>query len=102
MCRYNEFHSLQEKLKKNFPDIGLKLPPKRILGNNFDPEFIKNRREGLHDFVMNLVKVHWGNTVAIHTLHDNVQTCTHTHTHTQHVHMYTCTHTHKHMSTHNT
>ena len=55
--RYNEFHDFNEKLKKRFPDAGLKLPGKRILGNNFDPEFIKQRREGLHDFVSRLMKV---------------------------------------------
>ena len=57
--RYNEFHALQEKLKKKFPDANLKLPGKRILGNNFDPDFIKTRRHGLHDFILNLVKVRW-------------------------------------------
>ena len=55
--RYNEFHDLHEKIKKLFPEANLKLPGKRFLGNNFDPEFIRARREGLHDFVMNLVKV---------------------------------------------
>jgi len=57
LTRYNEFHDLHEKIKKQFPEANLKLPGKRFLGNNFDPEFIRARREGLHDFVMNLVKV---------------------------------------------
>ncbi|KAM7451879.1 Serine/threonine-protein kinase Sgk1 [Porites harrisoni] len=47
--RYNEFHQLCDKLKRMFPDLRLKLPSKRLLGNNFDPEFIKVRREGLND-----------------------------------------------------
>lgn len=55
--RYNEFHTLQEKLKKRFPDTALKLPGKRILGNNFDPQFIQQRREGLHSFIFNLIQV---------------------------------------------
>ena len=55
--RYNEFHDLHEKIKKVFPEANLKLPGKWFLGNNFDPEFIRARREGLHNFVMNLVKV---------------------------------------------
>lgn len=55
--RYNEFHDLNEKLKKRFPDGNPKLPGKRILGNNFDPDFIKQRREGLHDFICKMMKV---------------------------------------------
>ena len=55
--RYNEFHTLQEKLKKKFSDVPLKLPGKRILGNNFDPQFIQQRREGLHGFILGLLKV---------------------------------------------
>ena len=56
-CRYNEFHDLHEKIKKQYPEASLKLPGKRIWGNNFDPEFIRARREGLHDFVMKLIQV---------------------------------------------
>ena len=56
-CRYNEFHELHEKIKKQYPEASLKLPGKRIWGNNFDPEFIRARREGLHDFVMKLIQV---------------------------------------------
>ena len=55
--RYNEFHTLQDKLKKTYPDVSLKLPGKRILGNNFDPQFIQQRREGLHGFILGLLKV---------------------------------------------
>ena len=49
--RYNDFYQLYEKLKREFPDAGLKLPGKRLLGNNFDPEFIKARQEGLNEFI---------------------------------------------------
>lgn len=52
--RYQEFSALYDKLKKRFPDAHLKLPGKKFFGN-FDPDFIKNRREGLHDFVQKLV-----------------------------------------------
>ena len=55
--RYNEFHALQDKLKKHFPELGLKLPGKRFLGNNFDPSFIRQRMEGLHEFVLQLLRV---------------------------------------------
>jgi len=48
--RYNEFSALYEKLKKQFPDANLKLPGKRLFGN-FDSSFIKQRRDGLHNFV---------------------------------------------------
>lgn len=48
--RYNEFNTLYEKLKKQFPDANLKLPGKRLFGN-FDSSFIKQRRDGLHNFV---------------------------------------------------
>lgn len=52
--RYNEFHSLYDKLKKLHPDLGLKLPGKKLFGN-FDPDFIRQRREGLHDFIQKIV-----------------------------------------------
>ncbi|KAK0069704.1 serine/threonine-protein kinase Sgk1-like isoform X2 [Biomphalaria pfeifferi] len=52
--RYNEFHSLYEKIKKLFPEANLKLPGKKIFGN-LDPEFIQHRREGLDEFIRKLV-----------------------------------------------
>ena len=52
--RYNEFHSLHEKIKKLFPDANLRLPGKRIFGN-LDPEFIQQRRDGLDEFIQKLV-----------------------------------------------
>ncbi|RXM98306.1 Serine/threonine-protein kinase Sgk3 [Acipenser ruthenus] len=53
--RYAEFDKLYNALKKQFPNINLKLPAKRIFGDNFDPEFIKQRRSGLNEFIQNLV-----------------------------------------------
>ncbi|MBN3286227.1 SGK3 kinase, partial [Polyodon spathula] len=53
--RYAEFDKLYNTLKKQFPNINLKLPAKRIFGDNFDPEFIKQRRTGLHEFIQRLV-----------------------------------------------
>lgn len=53
--RYNEFHKLYDMIKKKYPDAGLKLPAKKLFGNNFDPEFIKQRREGLHDFIQKII-----------------------------------------------
>ncbi|XP_062589666.1 serine/threonine-protein kinase Sgk1-like isoform X2 [Saccostrea cucullata] len=52
--RYNEFHSLYEKLKKLFPEASLRLPGKKIFGN-LDPDFIQQRREGLDIFIQELV-----------------------------------------------
>lgn len=52
--RYNEFHSLYDKMKKLFPDAQLKLPGKKLFGN-LDPDFIRHRREGLHDFIQKLI-----------------------------------------------
>ncbi|XP_013404642.1 serine/threonine-protein kinase Sgk1 [Lingula anatina] len=53
--RYAEFNALYDKLKKIFPKAGLKLPGKKIFGNNLAPDFVKQRREGLHSFVQKLV-----------------------------------------------
>uniref|UniRef100_A0A8C6RRK5 Protein kinase domain-containing protein n=1 Tax=Nannospalax galili TaxID=1026970 RepID=A0A8C6RRK5_NANGA len=41
-------------LKKQFPAMALKIPAKRIFGDNFDPDFIKQRRAGLNEFIQNL------------------------------------------------
>jgi hypothetical protein len=38
-----------------FPNESLKLPPKRLLGNNFDPEFLEARRLGLHAYVRTIL-----------------------------------------------
>lgn len=53
--RYAEFDRLYNTLKKQFPALNLKIPAKRIFGDNFDPEFIKHRRAGLHEFIQKIV-----------------------------------------------
>uniref|UniRef100_A0A8C9SV26 Serine/threonine-protein kinase Sgk1 n=1 Tax=Scleropages formosus TaxID=113540 RepID=A0A8C9SV26_SCLFO len=53
--RYAEFDKLYNTLRKQFPALNLKIPAKRIFGDNFDPEFIKQRRTGLHEFIQKLV-----------------------------------------------
>lgn len=52
--RYNEFHQLYDKLKKTFPHAKLRLPGKKIFGN-MEPGFIKERRDGLHNFIQKLL-----------------------------------------------
>ena len=42
------------QMKKLFPEAHLKLPGKKLFGN-LDPDFIRHRREGLHDFVQKLI-----------------------------------------------
>lgn len=65
-CRYNEFSELHDKLKKKFFEANsLKLPGKRFLGNNFAPEFIRSRKERLHEFVLQMAKVR--NRVNLHS-----------------------------------
>ncbi|NXU51050.1 SGK3 kinase, partial [Turnix velox] len=59
--RYAEFDKLYNTLKKQFPTMNLKIPAKRIFGDNFDPGkllpyFIKQRRAGLNEFIQNLVR----------------------------------------------
>ncbi|KAJ8387651.1 hypothetical protein AAFF_G00152010 [Aldrovandia affinis] len=53
--RYTEFDKLHYTLRKQFPSLNLKIPAKRIFGDNFDPEFIKQRRTGLHEFIQRIV-----------------------------------------------
>jgi len=43
------------QLKKHFPNITWRLPSKRFFGNNFDPEFIRQRRDGLNEFINTIV-----------------------------------------------
>ncbi|KAM9307852.1 serine/threonine-protein kinase Sgk3 [Gastrophryne carolinensis] len=56
--RYAEFDKLYNALKKQFPAMNLKIPAKRIFGDNFDPEFIQQRRAGLNEFIQNLLQQH--------------------------------------------
>uniref|UniRef100_A0A8C5GPJ4 Serum/glucocorticoid regulated kinase family member 3 n=1 Tax=Gouania willdenowi TaxID=441366 RepID=A0A8C5GPJ4_GOUWI len=53
--RYAEFDKLYNILRKQFPAMNLKIPAKRIFGDNFEPEFIKQRRAGLHEFIKRIV-----------------------------------------------
>ncbi|KAF3703566.1 Serine/threonine-protein kinase Sgk3 [Channa argus] len=53
--RYAEFDKLYNTLRKQFSSMNLKIPAKRIFGDNFDPEFIKQRRAGLHEFIKRIV-----------------------------------------------
>ncbi|VVC40619.1 Hypothetical protein CINCED_3A022383 [Cinara cedri] len=53
--RYNEFYKLSAVLKKQAPDLNLKIPGKKLFCNNMDPSFIASRREGLDQFVHRLM-----------------------------------------------
>ncbi|EDQ89836.1 uncharacterized protein MONBRDRAFT_32206 [Monosiga brevicollis MX1] len=52
--RYSEFRELYEQLKEAFPREKFKFPSKRFIGN-FDPDFIKTRKRGLHEFIQRVV-----------------------------------------------
>ncbi|XP_069477236.1 serine/threonine-protein kinase Sgk3 [Ambystoma mexicanum] len=54
--RYAEFDKLYNTLRKQFPNTNLKIPPKRIFGDNFDPDFLQQRRAGLNEFIQNLLQ----------------------------------------------
>ena len=51
--RYNDFVQFYESLKKHYDEKIPKLPGKRLLKNNFDPDFIKARKEALDEFIRN-------------------------------------------------
>lgn len=38
------------------PNLQLKLPGKKLFGNNLDPQFVAQRREGLNAFVQQLMQ----------------------------------------------
>ncbi|RWS25002.1 Serine/threonine-protein kinase Sgk3-like protein, partial [Leptotrombidium deliense] len=52
--RYNEFRELVSNLKRIYPTFVLKLPGKKLFGNNFKSDFIRSRRQGLDEFVQGL------------------------------------------------
>ncbi|KAE8598927.1 hypothetical protein XENTR_v10016993 [Xenopus tropicalis] len=54
--RYAEFDKLYNTLRKQYPHMNLKIPAKRIFGDNFDPDFIQQRRAGLNEFIQNLLR----------------------------------------------
>jgi len=53
--RYHEFTCLLDSLKKLVPHLNLKLPGKKLFGT-LDPKFIKQRKEGLNEFVSKLLE----------------------------------------------
>ncbi|KAI2805436.1 Serine/threonine-protein kinase Sgk1 [Blomia tropicalis] len=53
--RYNEFSKLCDGLKKLFPHLHLKLPGKKLFGNNFSTDFIRSRRQGLDNLVQRML-----------------------------------------------
>eukprot|EP00999_Lentomonas_sp_LEN2_P001499 NODE_254_length_1801_cov_92.692951_g227_i0.p1 GENE.NODE_254_length_1801_cov_92.692951_g227_i0~~NODE_254_length_1801_cov_92.692951_g227_i0.p1 ORF type:complete len:585 (+),score=112.44 NODE_254_length_1801_cov_92.692951_g227_i0:105-1757(+) len=54
--RYSDFYELYQQLLKAFPEEKLAMPPKRIIGDNFDPSFIEERRKGLHQFLQRVLR----------------------------------------------
>ncbi|KAE8747510.1 hypothetical protein FOCC_FOCC005181 [Frankliniella occidentalis] len=54
--RYNEFYKLFDILRKQVPGLQLKLPGKKLFGNNLDPQFIASRQEGLDTFLQQLMQ----------------------------------------------
>ncbi|XP_053322935.1 serine/threonine-protein kinase Sgk3 [Spea bombifrons] len=54
--RYAEFDKLYNTLRKQYPNMNLKIPAKRIFGDNFDPDFIRQRRAGLNEFIQNILR----------------------------------------------
>ncbi len=54
--RYNDFADLHRQLIKHFPESGLGLPPKRWIGNNYDPVFIGHRIEGFNTFLKQILE----------------------------------------------
>ncbi|KAM9626742.1 sorting nexin-16 isoform 1-T1 [Trichechus inunguis] len=53
--RYTDFSRLNDKLKEMFPGFRLALPPKRWFKDNYNADFLEERRLGLQAFLQNLV-----------------------------------------------
>lgn len=53
--RYSDFVALNQKLKEWYPNLVLKLPPKRYFFDNFDQNFMIKRQHGLERFISNIV-----------------------------------------------
>lgn len=53
--RYNEFSKLCDTLKKQYSYLHLKLPGKKLFGNNFSTDFITNRMQGLNTIVQRII-----------------------------------------------
>ncbi len=58
-CRYTDFKDLFDKIKMNYPSEAkqLNFPWQLHVVGNFNPGFIKQRRIGLHKFIVNAMKV---------------------------------------------
>jgi len=52
--RYNDFVRLNDQLLELFPHFRLALPSKRIMGDNFEAEFLDARMQGLRAFLSNV------------------------------------------------
>lgn len=55
--RYSEFRDLYDGLTKAFPKDKFKFPKKRLMGNNFDEEFLQGRKKGLDEFIQKVLSV---------------------------------------------
>ena len=53
--RYNDFVRLDGQLAKEFPSNGFDLPPKKWLGDNFDPVFLGRRISGLGKYLKRIM-----------------------------------------------
>ena len=53
--RYSDFVRLDEGLRKLFSDFHGVLPPKKYFGDNFDQNFIEQRRAGLQEYINNVL-----------------------------------------------
>ncbi|PAA72881.1 hypothetical protein BOX15_Mlig007623g1 [Macrostomum lignano] len=53
--RYKEFSNLYDRLKKQYPEAGLKLPSKPRFFGGADAEYLRQRREALHSMVQILM-----------------------------------------------
>ncbi|KAK3578961.1 hypothetical protein CHS0354_034749 [Potamilus streckersoni] len=53
--RYTDFTQLQDKLKKLFPGLRFKLPPKRWFKDNYEKDFLEDRLLGLQTFVNSIL-----------------------------------------------
>jgi len=54
--RYNEFLVLHNTLSQNFELEDIQFPPKKLFGNN-DPDFIKDRREKLEEYLRKILAI---------------------------------------------
>lgn len=53
--RYSDFVRMDEGLRKLYSDFHGVLPPKKYFGDNFDPSFIELRKQGLQEYIDNVL-----------------------------------------------